>query len=305
MQRVSSLLVLLAHAPIGARGFAPTAVVYKDPGNSLAEVQASSGALNRVWDLPESSVSASGLGSGITYAWDPKLCENLLPKFSEDIKGFNFIGCKSLKAAWARALNTWSVHHSQISFTDISAACEAAEDWTGGPVNSEGCSMAQLWVTTKSNSTGEDVAATAKSAYAWSTTFRHTTGQTSEAGLYKTVGTVIGFSIQGDMCWYLDSLFCSRFHELKERFGSDAVFVTGQVILWGLWTVAVLSTIWTAWSIFERHFKVAKSNKLETIEAQHDSRLRVPSTPSEGSAPSASLDRFEGAGRPYAPRSAA
>ena len=89
--------MLLAHAPIGARGFAPTAVVYKDPGNSLAEVQASSGALNRVWDLPESSVSASGLGSGITYAWDPKLCENLLPKFSEDIKGFNFIGGRHVR----------------------------------------------------------------------------------------------------------------------------------------------------------------------------------------------------------------
>ena len=63
------------------------------------------------------------------------------------------------------------------------------------------------------------MAATAKSSYSWSVDFRHTDGRLSEAGLYKTVGTVVGFNIESPMCWYLDSLFCSRFHTLKEHYG--------------------------------------------------------------------------------------
>lgn len=251
-------------------GFAPTAVVYRDPGNTLEDIQRTKGAINRIWDFPQSSVSTAGLGSGITYAWDPELCANMLPTFREDLEGVSFITCNSLRAAWSRALNTWSVHHPHISFTDVTNECDAASDWKGGVVDGEGCALAQMWVTTKSNKTADDAAATAKSTYAWSTAFRHTDGREAEAALYATVGTVIGFNIEGDMCWYLDSLFCSRFHELKERFGSELVFTCGQVLLWGLWTCAVLSTIWTAWTILQRHLEVHRANDWSVVKLRHE-----------------------------------
>ena len=253
-----SVCLLLHLRPLA--GFAPTAVVYRDAGNTLEDIQRSKGAINRIWDFPQSSVSTAGLGSGITYAWDPELCANMLPTFREDLEGVSFITCNSLRAAWSRALNTWSVHHPHISFTDVTNECDAASDWTGGVVDGEGCSLAQMWVTTKSNTTGDDAAATAKSTYAWSSAFRHTDGREAQAALYSTVGTVIGFNIEGDMCWYLDSLFCSRFHTLKERFGSELVFTCGQVLLWGLWTCAVLSTLWTAWTILQRHLEVHRAS---------------------------------------------
>ena len=85
-------------------GFAPTAVVYRDPGNTLEDIQRTKGAINRIWDFPQSSVSTAGLGSGITYAWDPELCANMLPTFREDLEGVSFITCNSLRAAWSRAL---------------------------------------------------------------------------------------------------------------------------------------------------------------------------------------------------------
>ena len=150
--RLFSLVALLATAA----GFVPVSMWYSDPGHSFDEVILSRGAINRLWNLPTDVTSTDGFSSGISYAWDPELCDNLLPLFSEDINGINFITCDSLRAAWSRALSTWSVHHPQISFTDVTAECERAGDLTGGPVNGEGCSFAQMWVTTKSNSTGAD-----------------------------------------------------------------------------------------------------------------------------------------------------
>ena len=255
MRRLARFLYALAStAP--AQAWVPTAVSYQDPGNTLAEVQAKAGAINRLWNLPADETSTHGFSSGISYAWDPELCDNLLPLFSEDISGIAFITCDSLRAAWSRALSTWSVHHPQISFTDVTAECERAGDLTGGPVNGEGCSFAQMWITTKSNSTGADVAATALSSYSWTTSFRHTTGRAASAGVYETVGSVIGFNIESPMCWYLDSLFCSRFHELKQKYGSDAVFVFGQVVLWGSWTIAMLSTMYVAYELASKHLQV-------------------------------------------------
>ena len=238
----------------------PSAVAYNDNGHSLAELKASGGAVNRVWDLPAMAASVSGLGSGISYAWDPMLCDQLLPTFSEDISGMSFITCDSLRAAWARALTTWSVHHPQISFTDVSKACDAAADTTGGPVNGEGCSLAQMWVTAKHNTSGADIAASAVQSYRWTTGFRHTDGRAATSGVYATTGSVISFNIEQPMCWYLDSLFCSQFHLLKERFGSDVVFLFGQVMLWGLWTIAMLSTMWVMWGLMGRHCTVIKMN---------------------------------------------
>ena len=260
MTTSDSASLLLLWLPL-ARAWVPSAVTYNDDGHTLAELKASNGAINRVWDLPATAgASVRGLGSGISYAWDPTLCDQLLPTFGEDISGMSFITCDNLRAAWARALTTWSVHHPQISFTDVSKACDAAGDTTGGEVDGEGCSLAQMWVAAKHNTSGADVAASAVQSYRWTTTFRHTDGRPATSGVYATTGSVIGFNIDPPMCWYLDSLFCSQFHSLKERFGSDVVFLFGQVMLWGLWTLAMLSTLWVMWGLFGKHIMVIKMN---------------------------------------------
>lgn len=47
-----------------------------------------------------------GLGGGITWAWDPKLCEKLMPRFYEDAIVYqNLVDCAGVKAAVARAFN--------------------------------------------------------------------------------------------------------------------------------------------------------------------------------------------------------
>ena len=256
MTTSDSASLLLLWLPL-ARAWVPSAVTYNDDGHTLAELKASNGTINRVWDLPATAgASVRGLGSGISYAWDPTLCDQLLPTFGEDISDMSFITCDNLRAAWARALTTWSVHHPQISFTDVSKACDAAGDTTGGEVDGEGCSLAQIWVTTKSTQTGIEAAGSATSNYVYDTSFRHTDGRQATGGVWKTNGTVIGFNVNSPICWYLDSLFCSRFHELKLRYGSDAVFVFGQVLLWGAWTVAMLSTMYVAFELASKHLQV-------------------------------------------------
>ena len=53
-----------------------------------------------LWHFPENTGDSRGLGGGITYAWDPNLCEPLASRFSEDIFGFpGFLDCSTIKAA--------------------------------------------------------------------------------------------------------------------------------------------------------------------------------------------------------------
>ena len=141
------LALLLGHCAAAANAFIPSSVYYESAGNTLAELQASQGALHRVWDQPADTLSQAGLGGGLTYAFDPQLCGKILPLFSEDIAGIEFIDCASIRAAWGRALATWAVHHPKLSFVDVTGECAESGDWSGGPVAGEGCSLAEIWAT--------------------------------------------------------------------------------------------------------------------------------------------------------------
>ncbi len=242
------------------RSFVPTALL---SDTTLEAAARSDGAINRLWTLPLDVNSGEGLGGGLNYAWDPNLCDQLLPVFSEDVPGVSFIDCDSLRAAFSRALYTWSVHHPMLHFNDVTEACTAAGDWSGGPVDGEGCSLAELWITAKADNNSES-AATATTAYSWSESFRHTDGRSASEGVHMAVGSVIGFNNEPPMCWYLDSLFCSQFHTLKEKYGSDAVFLGGQVILWGAWCLALLSVRKRGCTICKRHIDVYQESKGDT-----------------------------------------
>ena len=195
---------------------------------TLARVQASRGAVNRLWTAPAHWTEPDGLGSGVTYAWDPQLCDALLPRFSEDLWFTEFVTCNTLRAAMARAFATWSAHHPAIAFKDLTAACDDAGAWnTSGP-SGRGCNAAEVFITTKwEDGTSTDTAATAISTFARNPNFHHTNGRpASTTEVYATTRAELGFSTE--LCWYLDSTFCGWFHELKRAYGVEATALIGQ-----------------------------------------------------------------------------
>ena len=80
------------------RSFVPTALL---ADTTLEAAARSDGAINRLWTLPLDVNSGEGLGGGLNYAWDPNLCDQLLPVFSEDVPGVSFIDCDSLRAVFS------------------------------------------------------------------------------------------------------------------------------------------------------------------------------------------------------------
>lgn len=97
--------------------------------------------LGYLWSLPDAASSSNGLGGGITWAWDPTLCERLLPRFHEDMLFVELVSCDTLKAAVHRAFASWSDNHALISFLDVTAECEAMGQTTAD------CPLAELWIT--------------------------------------------------------------------------------------------------------------------------------------------------------------
>ena len=165
---------------------------------TLARVQASRGAINRLWTAPAHWTEPDGLGSGVTYAWDPQLCDALLPRFSEDLWFTEFVTCNTLRAAMARAFATWSAHHPAIAFKDLTAACDDAGAWnTSGP-SGRGCNAAEVFITTKwADGTSTDTAATAISTFARNPNFHHTNGRpASTTEVYATTRAELGFSTE-------------------------------------------------------------------------------------------------------------
>ena len=64
--------------------------------------------LGWLWSAPRSTTDARGLGQSITWAWDPRLCDMLLPAFRSDAFGIPLINCGTIKATMHRAFLTWS-----------------------------------------------------------------------------------------------------------------------------------------------------------------------------------------------------
>lgn len=78
--------------------------------------------LGYLWTVPFDDTSTRGLGGGITYAWDPDLCEKIVPAFRED---FNiFINCRALRSGIHRAFNSWQDLHSTVKFHDVTEICD-------------------------------------------------------------------------------------------------------------------------------------------------------------------------------------
>jgi hypothetical protein len=91
---------------------------------------------------PTGTLHDATRSAGIAYAWDPELCDKLLPAFREDIIFLNLVTCHDLKAALLRAFAAWASNHEYISFVDVSHECETMESGL-----TSNCEMVELWIT--------------------------------------------------------------------------------------------------------------------------------------------------------------
>ena len=211
--------------------------------------------LGFIWNYPVNSSDNRGLGGGITWAWDDALCENLLPLFREDLFFYALVSCYDLKAAMHRAFDSWAANHRAISFVDVTEQCRNLY----GSV-SKSCPLVEVWVSTRPvGSVGSEAARATPKAVVndgrggggpfrytngrYATTFDAVSGIHRPHLIIETIGGEMDFStLRADstpMCWYLDSTFCSAFHQLKKVASPDTVWS------WGLGLTIVI-TIGTA-----------------------------------------------------------
>lgn len=192
--------------------------------------------LGFVWNMPSVASSSEGLGGGITWAWDPMLCDRLLPRFHEDVLWIKFITCDSLRAAMHRGFASWGANHAHISFVDVTEECHAL-----GRLDPS-CPLLELWVTALNKTDGNTqltaplvtadgpvdeaaldslgavaerqasstrTAAMATPSAQYSTDFRWTNGLVYAGAAHRpmieTHKAVISFNVEDTFCWYLDS----------------------------------------------------------------------------------------------------
>ena len=211
-------LLLLASAPYVVDAFVTTADALGYPKFSFT------------WDFPENASDPSGFGGSLTYAVSNRFCDELLPHFGErsELAGFDFVNCKLLRAALNRAFHTWSDNHVHLSFTDVTHTCDmdAADvradcgvevliDVTSDPKRNVGASGDKAaYVTHRSDwASAPDVLGRP---------LRSPSG--IEHDTYVVQYADVFFSTE--ICWYLDSTFCSSFHGAGE-----GGFIAGSVLL--------------------------------------------------------------------------
>jgi hypothetical protein len=266
------LLVLLAFSPARswttiaqARYGAQVADIrhlYTDPNTTAPTTVPAQQLLGYMWNLPADATSKEGLGGGITWAWDPNFCSQILNKFDEDFFFVPFVTCSMLKAAVGRGFQSWSSNSVHISFTDVTQECEKI-----GQLN-EDCPLAEIWVTSnqkaasasrqlnqvelkveaiaESLETGSLAVGGAMSAALaypkpkYQTQFHYTNGvQPNTLTVIETRGARISFNT--DLCWYLDSTFCYSFHNLKTmapQLSANDLHWVVRGILAGIWLLA-------------------------------------------------------------------
>lgn len=206
-------------------GGLPRLKEYHDPASGFGK-----GAMSMLWTEATASDPSAGLGRGISFAWNDGLCDKLLPKFNEDIFFAKLLSCSALRAAITRAFASWSAHHPSINFHDVSAECAKLPNTTN---TTTGCEFAEVWVTADHAAVaGSEVAATATTVYRFQGPgtnrgpFVHTSGEVAmRNGVYGADSSILSFN--SSLCWYLDSTFCSQFHNLKKHMGDEEVLLVG------------------------------------------------------------------------------
>lgn len=234
-------------------GWSPTGLNWRNPEAPTGHLLASGSTQTHVdflWHFPEDSTDERGMGHGLTYAWDPMACAQLLEMFSENLFfAPAFVSCDSLRTAMSRAFASWSAHHPLLHFEDVSAVCDTAPRYVDDR-GRRGCKHAEIYITFMGSrpadsssegnvaSTDDTRAAVAYSFYGFNAAFRHTNGAPAARAVYEVKNAEVGFN--PNFCWYLDSTFCSYFHELKTLVGAENLLVYVRLGIFALWGLVLL-----------------------------------------------------------------
>jgi len=309
----STTLVLLGIVP-GAHSWTTTAQAYygatiagiynetlgRDLGTPLQVQRMQS--LGYLWSMPctaDTFVCLNrdpnrGLGNSITWALDPRLCDDLLPLFEDDFWAMSLVTCDMIRASMHRAFEAWAMNSRFIKFTEVTSQCKAIDQ-----LNAD-CPLAEIWITamTRDAMRASDELAT------WRTTapadfpadFVSTNGdfRLRQYGPHMVARPVVEtqrgvLSIRTkplpdtmDFCWYMDSQFCERWHSFK-RAGPrtdaavmHAIGVTFIFFVWGI-TVATMLAIMAfkiKWAIRE-HILVNKDGSVQLFPGVSPFQLRL------------------------------
>ena len=251
-------------------------------GNPTSHPQTQLGSL---WSMPKSNPNPPGtqayydhetysLGGGITWAWDPALCEPLISRFSEKSEFSSFVSCNDAKAAVSRAFDQWAASNRWLNFKDVTHECEklgmlnssTGAPWLYSAPGADrpfhgGCPLAEVWVTALpeyGGTTGGDIAVATWQGYEersrrYNNAFVSTNGYMPHkrsgnnieyADMMITYGGKLSFATSGqvggvNLCWYLDSKFCYGFHQYKKQFSSPAD--AKQMVAFLCWSISALA----------------------------------------------------------------
>lgn len=205
------------------------------------------------WSLSDTWREEYGLGGGITFAFDPNFCSDILPMFAEgkDLFKFEkFVTCYTIKDTVRSAFSTWESNNRNIYFTDVSGICDENELWRNvsesdcSSTRCTTCPIAEVMITLfESHPTDHSGA-------------RVQPGVVSSAPLGTDLNRQAGGSFEhvkmqfGDnICWYIDASFCSMFHNAEIR-GLPVVPLVG-IVLGTSFLLATIGTLYAAWKMLK------------------------------------------------------
>jgi hypothetical protein len=217
---------------------------------------------------PSGTEDLAGLGGGIAYAWDPNLCDALLPIFKERITFYPLIACSDLRMAMNRAFLAWSNNHRLIKFIDVTEECERRYPTVA--LTETSCPLVELWITSVTvaqamtalgtasgdhTDAGVPVALAEGSALpsrSLGRNFRMSNGVDLGDMVWETYKARISFGASDSLCWYLDSNFCSNFHVMKNLASASTVHtamlgVTLLIVIFGaatcVWKLKIVKAV--------------------------------------------------------------
>lgn len=238
--------------------------------------------LGYLWTLPLDDTDTRGLGGGITYAWDPGLCEQLVPAFREDFP--IFIDCRALRSGIHRAFNAWQDLHSTIKFHDVTEICDNSNsnitmDENG--TRSSDCPYKEVFITWMGDASrvalgvpADAMALMERTKTELSTDFQYTNGERphyvdgSGTTHYRQVLEVLEATISFDAgkCWYMDTHFCDTWHTLKDSMGESTAWWLGTMVMVSAWLTGMLLICGKFFLIVREQLKIIRDDLKELKE---------------------------------------
>ena len=102
----------------------------------VLDLDGPNGTLGR-WPLAENTSTADALGGGISYAFDVKLCERLLPMFPEEtvLQEYTsfffpfprFVDCSLIERKVQQAMAGWAAANTNVHFFEVTSLCNKGQ----------------------------------------------------------------------------------------------------------------------------------------------------------------------------------